>query len=184
VHVPDKQRSKLGAKSLTCTFLSYAQNRGTYRLVHHPSRHFLESRDVIFEEGGTEKRYERIILEPATAESGSAAEGSPPATNVAPDPKDTSDSESEQEIEGLLTSPPDPAQAAPPTSCPKRTTRAPIQDDDPRYAVSSYGKRKHSEHAKSAQLEDADPRTYKEAMSRPNAAVSQNSERVYNQSRL
>ena len=111
VHVPDKQRTKLGAKSLTCTFLSYAQNRRTYRLVHRPSRHFLESRNVIFNEGGTETCYERIILEPAAAESGSAAEGNPSA-NVAPNSKDLLDSESEQEIEGLL-SPPPPASAPP-----------------------------------------------------------------------
>ena len=52
VHIPDKQCSKLGAKSLTCTFLGYAQNWRAYRLVHHPSRRFLESCDIIFDEGG------------------------------------------------------------------------------------------------------------------------------------
>jgi hypothetical protein len=84
--------------------------------MHPPSRRFLESHNVIFDEGGTEKRYECIILEPATVESGSAAKGSPPAMNIAPDPKDTSDSESEQEIEGLLSPPP---VSAPPAGRPK-----------------------------------------------------------------
>jgi hypothetical protein len=114
VHVPDKQRTKLGAKSLTCTFLGFAQSHRAYCLVHRLSRRFLESRDVIFDKGGTETRYERIILEPAAAESGSAAEGDPPATNAVPNSKDLSDSESEQEIEGILS----PA-SAPPTGRPK-----------------------------------------------------------------
>jgi hypothetical protein len=57
VHVPDKQCTKLGAKLLTCTFLGFAQSCCAYCLVHRPSRRFLESRDVIFNEGGTETRY-------------------------------------------------------------------------------------------------------------------------------
>jgi transposase InsO family protein len=154
VHVPDKQRSKLAAKSLTCTFIGYAQNWRAYRLVHRPTKRFLESRDVIFDEGGTEKRFERVILEPATAESGSTAEGNPPVVDAVPSAKDSSDSESEQEIEGILASPPDPSPSA---SRPKRATRTPTRDDDPRYTISSYG-RKHPEHAKSAHLTDTDPR--------------------------
>src|SRR5258707_370804 len=63
VHIPDKLRGKLAAKSLVCTFLGYAKNRRAYHLVHCPTKRFLESRDVIFDEGGTEKRYERVILE-------------------------------------------------------------------------------------------------------------------------
>jgi transposase InsO family protein len=164
VHVPDKQRTKLGAKSLTCTFLSFAQNRRAYRLVHRSSRCFLESRNIVFNEGGTEKCYEHVILEPAAMESGSAAEGDPPATNVAPNSKDSSDSESEQEIEGILSPPP---ASAPPAGRPKRATRTPVRDDDPRYAISSYSRHKPAEHAKSAHLADVDPCTYKEAMSRP-----------------
>src|SRR6266702_518218 len=38
VHVPDKQHSKLAAKSLTCSFLGYARNRHAYRLVHRPTK--------------------------------------------------------------------------------------------------------------------------------------------------
>ena len=134
--------------------------------MHRQSRRFLESRDIIFDEGGTEKRYERIVLERATAESGSAADANPPAVNAAPTQKDSSDSESEQEIEGLLAPPLAPA----PPSRPKRAMCTPICDDDPRYSISSYSGRKHPEHAKSAHLLDADPCTYREVMSHPDAA--------------
>src|SRR6266702_5797983 len=50
------------------------------------------------------------------------------------------------------------------------TTCAPTRDDHPRYSVTSYGGRKRSEHAKSAQLDEVDPRTYAEAMACPDAA--------------
>jgi hypothetical protein len=169
VHIPEKQRSKLAARSLTCTFLGYARNRHAYRLVHRPSKRFFESRDVVFDEGGTEKRYERIIFEPNdTADvNGSTPSGNPQSVDSAASPaKPASESKSEQEIEGLLTPPP---VSAPATGRPKRATRTPTRDDDPRYTISSYG-RKRPEHAKSAHLTDADPRTYREAMSRPDAA--------------
>jgi hypothetical protein len=52
VHIPDKHRTKLGAKSLVCTLLGYAPQWKAYRLVHRPTKCFLESRDVIFDEGG------------------------------------------------------------------------------------------------------------------------------------
>ena len=52
VHVPEKQCTKLAAKSLTCTFLGYALNRHAYRLVHCPTKHFFELRNIVFDEGG------------------------------------------------------------------------------------------------------------------------------------
>jgi hypothetical protein len=76
-----------------------------------------------------------------------------------------------------------PASAAPPTttpspgppiatSRPKRSRRTPARDDDPRYAVSSYGPRKRpDEHASVAQADlEVEPRSYSEAMSLPDAA--------------
>jgi hypothetical protein len=57
VHIPDKLRSKLGAKSLICTFLGFANQRKAYRLVHCKTGRFLESRDIVFDEGGPEQRY-------------------------------------------------------------------------------------------------------------------------------
>ena len=166
VHVPEKQRTKLAAKSLTCTFLGYALNRRAYRLVHRPTKRFFESRDVVFDEGGT-KLFERVILEP----NADTMEGSPDIAapeNLTPTPPDNpSESESEEEIEGLLTPPPNPTPSA---TRPKRASCAPIPDDDPRYSVTSYGRRKPSEHTKPAHLEETDPRTYAEAMARPDAA--------------
>ena len=66
VHIPANQRMKLGAKSLECTFLGYAPQRKAYRLVHHPSKQFLESRDVVFDEGG-HAPVERVNFEPNNA---------------------------------------------------------------------------------------------------------------------
>jgi transposase InsO family protein len=76
VHVPDVQRSKLGAKSLICTFLGQAENRKAFRLVHRPTRRFLESRDVVFDEGT--HYYQRVTFERSTASS---------ITNIPPPPK-------------------------------------------------------------------------------------------------
>jgi len=60
VHIPDKLRGKLLVKSLVCTFISYAQQRKAYHLVHQPSKCFIDSRDVIFDKGGTSTSYERL----------------------------------------------------------------------------------------------------------------------------
>src|SRR5260370_35946886 len=38
VHLPDKVRSKLRAKSLICTFLSNTRHRSAYKVVHQPPR--------------------------------------------------------------------------------------------------------------------------------------------------
>jgi GAG-pre-integrase domain len=52
VHIPDAQQGKLATKSLVCTFLGHAQNCKAYHLVHRPTHRFLESCDIIFNEGG------------------------------------------------------------------------------------------------------------------------------------
>jgi hypothetical protein len=51
-HIPDKHHTKLGAKSLKCTLLGYAPQCKAYWLVHRPSKQFLKSCNVIFDEGG------------------------------------------------------------------------------------------------------------------------------------
>jgi len=54
----------------------------------------------------------------------------------------------------------------------KRTRRPPIQDDDPRYSISSYSRQKVPEDLdklKDSALVMTDPSTYQEAMSRPDA---------------
>jgi hypothetical protein len=72
VHVPEQARSKLSSHSMPCTFLGFAQNRSAFRLIHRPTSKFLESRDIIFDEGGHNNTqpiqptqcHEHIILEP------------------------------------------------------------------------------------------------------------------------
>jgi hypothetical protein len=64
VHVPAHARSKLSAHSMACTFLSFAQQCSAFCLVHRPTKKFLESCDIIFNEGGPTLHHERIILKP------------------------------------------------------------------------------------------------------------------------
>jgi hypothetical protein len=65
VHIPAAQCSKLVARSVNCTFLGHARNRMAFRLIHRPMHQFIESRDVVFDEGGThmQTQFEHIILE-------------------------------------------------------------------------------------------------------------------------
>jgi hypothetical protein len=68
--------------------------------------------------------------------------------------------------------PPAPNTQTPESSSrPKRHTKAPVRDDDERYAVTSYGSRKRpAEHARLAKANNAgDLRSYTEAMARPDA---------------
>jgi len=64
VHVPEQVRGKLSACSMTCTFLGFAQQYSVFHLVHRPTQKFLESRDIVFNEGGPSPHHEHIILKP------------------------------------------------------------------------------------------------------------------------
>jgi hypothetical protein len=98
--------------------------------VHRPTQKFIESHDVVFDEGGPTPRHERIILEP---------------DDDAPPPS------------------PSPNPATP--SRPKRATCPPIQDNNPRYDISSY------RHRANVTLADAaEPKTYNEAMASPDTS--------------
>jgi hypothetical protein len=127
VHIPNSQRSKLAAKSLVCTFLGYARQQKAYHLVHRPTGCFLDSHDVMFDEGGTVPSFEQIVLEPVLlpdTPDASPPLSAPPAVQItAPAP----------------TTAPTPTTTAPPlpSSRPKCTTRALIHNDDPRYTVTS-----------------------------------------------
>ena len=166
VHIPDKLRSKLSAKSLVCTFVGYARQRKAYRVVHRPSKRFIESRDVIFDEGGTNTSYERVILDdndtspppplmPTPTPSPSADPNASTANSIAPTPSPAST----------------PVQPTPVALRPKRTIRPPVRDDDPRYSVTSYNRSRPAEQAKVVLTDEThDPRTYKEAMARSDAA--------------
>jgi hypothetical protein len=172
VHIPDKMRGKLSAKSLVCTFVGYAWQRKAYRLVHRPTGRYLESRDVIFDEGGTSTSFERVILDanntslpllsltpdPPTSTPPDASTSTSPPT-IAPVPTPTSES--------VTTN----LQPAPAASRPKRATRPPIRDDDPRFSVSSYNRQRPAEQAKVVLTDEtSEPRTYDEAMKRSDAA--------------
>jgi Reverse transcriptase (RNA-dependent DNA polymerase)/GAG-pre-integrase domain/Integrase core domain len=142
IHVPDKHRTKLGAKSLKCTLLGYAPQRKAYRLVHRPSKRFLESRDVIFDEGG------QAPVERVSFEHNDANEPLQPQT-TSHSPNSTSTAVH-----------------------PKRNARAPTRDDNDRYTITSYSPRKSiDEHASVAQSDvTSDLKTYAKAMSWPDAA--------------
>jgi hypothetical protein len=79
--VPDEKRQKLDARSLECTYLGYAPNRKAHVLVHHPTRRFITSRDVVFDKGSGSRQ--RVIIEDISINQRSTK----------PDPK----SENEQE---------------------------------------------------------------------------------------
>jgi hypothetical protein len=133
-HIPEKSCDKLSAHSLSCIFLGFSQQRTTFHLMHRPTCKFIESRDVVFDEGGGQ---ERIILEP----------------NI-DNPSNSIDSTADPPTSPTLTP---PTMSSNP--CPKCTTRPPIPDDDPRYNVSFYGPR-----ANLANAEAPEPKTYDKAM--------------------
>lgn len=69
VHILDPQRGKLSARLLICTFIDLAHQRRAYWAVHRSSRRFIESRGVIFDEGGAPPRFERVTIENNSAPS-------------------------------------------------------------------------------------------------------------------
>jgi Reverse transcriptase (RNA-dependent DNA polymerase) len=157
VHIPDKLRSKLGAKSLICTFLSYAQHCKVYCLVHHPSGRFLESCNVVFDEGGPESCYECTVLEHNS-------------TDNSPTPPDPSSSSTPSTSPSQLTKPADPSpdsEPPAPPACLKRTTHMPIRDNNPQYSITSYSPQSNTaEHTSVVQADTAsDLWTYAEVMS-------------------
>jgi hypothetical protein len=175
---------------LVCTFLGHARNRKAYRLVHRPTCCFLESCDVIFDEGGAtpQTSFERVVIEPndtetINTEAGGVETEATKAQNVDTGGVDagnagkaggTSEIESKSKIEGILSTS-KPSKSLVPTLAstrPKRTTHTLIRDDDPHYSVSSYGTRKrHAEKAKVAHTDvTGDLRTYAQAMAHPDAA--------------
>jgi hypothetical protein len=150
--------------------------------VHQKSGRFFESRDIVFDEGGPVKCFERIILEPDETPDTEIAMPSetPQIPKASPTPSESdsnseNESESESEIEELLdktpTAPPPPPDLPIALSHPKRNAHAPIRDDDAHYSMTSYGAcKRNAECAAVAQGDPAsDPQTYAEAMARPDA---------------
>ena len=192
IHIPAAERTKLAAKSLICTFLGNAQNRAAYRLVHWPTCRFLVSRDVIFDEGGP--AFDRVILKenitdtraldsaptstsqtlptsnPSSPNPTTSPQPTPPSLSQNPTPNKQSSSST---IIRSSNAPSKSSRFIPPSALPrpKRATRTPMCDDDPCFSVSSYGWQHSEEHARVAKANNTgDPRTYAEAMARPDAA--------------
>ena len=156
MHIPAAQRDKLSTRSLICTFIGFASQRKAYRLIHRKTRKFFESRDVIFDEGGTSSP-ERITFEHNVPDSSPQLQLHPQILPIQPP---------------VPPAPPEDAPAPTVTvTRPKRNVRAPIRDDDSRYSVSSYGSRSRTaEQANVARIDmSQDPKTYAEAMARPDA---------------
>ena len=168
-------RDKLAAKSLVCTFLGYAQQRKAYQLIYWPSHCFLESRNVVFDEGGATSLYERVVLKANNARE-LPAHLPPPHTSTSTStstslPSLTPSTQSPLLSTAPSTQPSAPTPTSPPSpnvlSRPKCTTRAPLRDDDDHYSVSSYQKVAHASIAWTGMADD--PRTYAQAISRPDA---------------
>jgi len=152
VHIPDKLRGKLLAKSLVCTFIGYAQQRKAYHLVHQPSKRFIDSCDVIFNEGGTSTSYKRVILDAnntatplvtTTPMLSSTPVPTPDPSISTPSPSASTSVPSTSTSVPIITN----VQPTPVASHPKRNTRLPVWDDDPRYSVSSYNRPSSTEQA-------------------------------------
>jgi len=175
IHIPDKLHGKLSAKSLVCTFIGYAQQRKAYHLVHRPSKHFIDSRDVIFNKGGTSTSYEHVILDTNDTAAPLVTITPMLSTSVpTPDPSISTPSPSTStSVMSTSTSMPviTNVQPMPVASRPKCNIRLPVRDDDPRYSVLSYNRPHPVEQANIVLMDKTnDPRTFEEAMVRSDAA--------------
>jgi len=141
VHIPNKLCGKLSAKSLVCTFIGYAQQRKAYCLVHQQSKCFIESRDVIFDKGGTNMSYKHVILDAnnttdplvtiTSTLSSTPVLTSDPSTSTPSPSTPTSDPSTPTPVTTNI-------QPTPIASHPKHTIRPPVWDDDPCYSITSY----------------------------------------------
>ena len=86
VHIPKKKCTKLSARSMVCTFVGFAENRLAYRLYHRQSHRFLDSRDVIFDEGGPTPTLEWVVLEPDSVDGSDTSENEETTTQPLNDP--------------------------------------------------------------------------------------------------
>jgi len=152
VHIPDKLRSKLSAKSLVCTFIGYAQQRKAYHLVHRPSKRFIDSRDIIFDKGGTSTSYEPVILDAndtaaplvtTTPTLSSTPVPTPDPSISTPSPSASTSVPSTSTSVPIITN----IQPTPVALHPKCNIHLPVRDNDPRYSVSSYNQPRSTEQA-------------------------------------
>jgi len=136
----------------------------------------LNTRDVIFDEGGTSTSYERVILDAndtaaplmtTTPTLSSTPVPTPDPSISTPSPSASTSVPSTSTSVPIITN----VQPTPVASRPKRNTRPPVWDDDPCYSVSSYNRPSSAEQANVVLTDKTnDPRTYKEAMAHSDAA--------------
>jgi len=138
-HISEKSWDKLSAHSLPCTFLGFSQQCSAFHLIHQLSQRFIKSHDIIFDEGGPTSCQECIVLKSNTNN-----------TLLTPSTPSTSST----------SVPPSPSPSL--MSHPKRVTRPPIPDNNPRYSVSSY-----SHCTNITDIEAPEPKTYNEVMASP-----------------
>ena len=175
MHIPEKDRDKLSAHSLVCTFLGFAEHRKAYKLVHRPSCQFFQSCDIVFDEGGPSPRFEHITIENNDMPS-SVVDPTPPPLPQPPAPQPQLQLQPQAPSQETQTTTP-PALPAPTVTAvrPKRNTCTPIRDNDQRYSVLSYKQKlrpRNTEHAGVARTDGStEPKTYAEAMARPDAAM-------------
>ena len=132
----------LAACSFVCTFLGYMQNCKAYHLFHHLTHHIIESCDIIFNEGGTSKCIEHIIIEDnATLPD---ANDVPDAEAIkdkekVPTPKSEGKSKPKSKIEDMLKPEPELEPEPEPESIAKSRPRhmicVLIRDDDLCYTI-------------------------------------------------
>ena len=131
------------------TLQGHTQNRKAYHLVHRPMRCFLESREVIFDDGGPSPQtsFERVIIEPDDAETAGVKRRGCKCRQckcrrhwergrirISKAKKICSPSfRNPQHFQLQLLQ-----------ALARSTQCVPIRDDDPRYSVSSYSTRKRT----------------------------------------
>jgi len=146
MQIPDSHCDKLSACSLICIFISLAHQCKAYCLVHRQTCQFIESHDVIFDEGGASLHYKHMITKDNDMTGGVSINETP---------------------SNALQQSPMPTAIA---SHPKCNTCTPVKDDNTHYSVTSYGP--HSctmEHASVAHTDiSKDLKTYMEAMAHSN----------------
>eukprot|EP01018_Ginkgo_biloba_P000406 Gb_07443 [translate_table: standard] len=95
VHIPDKKRKKLDAKSQLCIVVGYSEETKGYRFYNPITKQFIVSRDVLFNEGGAWQwkegvQQEKPVIEeiedditppPPTSSSGSSSSPSSPSSS-------------------------------------------------------------------------------------------------------
>eukprot|EP01018_Ginkgo_biloba_P000237 Gb_33365 [translate_table: standard] len=89
VHILDKKRKKLDAKSELCIFMGYSEETKGYRFYNPMTKQLIISRDVLFNEGGEGVQQKKPVIEkiedditppPPTSSSGSSSSPNSPSS--------------------------------------------------------------------------------------------------------